>query len=190
MSKEIATTNTSVATIEKPKSSVALALEKQELSLGQEVAMRALKLVQPMIESVSKELTDSLGDNETIIVIKVTGAGKPATITMLDTHEDFTIQGAKANKQTSNKLRDAYIKQMHHEGKLSDEQYQAMNISDNKFIFTGEQDPITKKPKARKQFYVIEAFVDALLTGKMENITKQLIKSDDKLNKQLNAPLE
>lgn len=189
MSKEIATTNTSVATIEKPKSSVALALERQELSLGQEVAMRALKLVQPMIESVSKELTDSLGDNETIIVIKVTAAGKPATITMLDTKEDFTIQGAKANRQTSSRLRDAYIKQMHAEGKLSDEEYQKMNMTDGKFLFTGEQDPVTKKPKARKQFYVIRDFVDALLTGRMENITKQLMKSKEDNNvKQIAGP--
>lgn len=190
MSKEIETTKTEIATIEKPKSSVAAALERQELSLGQEVAMKALKLVQPMIESVSKELTDSLGDNETIIVIKVTAAGKPATITMLDTKEDFTIQGAKANKSQSNKLRDAYIKQMNKEGKLSDEDYQRMNISEDKFLFTGEQDPITKKPKARKQFYVIRDFVDALLTGRMENITKQLMKSKDDNVKQISAPIE
>lgn len=186
MSTELTTTKTEI--VPAKKSSVALALEKQELSLGQEVAFRALKLVQPMIESVSKELTDSLGDNETIIVIKVTGAGKPATITMLDTSEDFTIQGAKANKSMSNKLRDAYIKQMNREGKLSDEQYQAMNISEDKFLFTGEQDPITKKPKARKQFYVIRDFVDALLTGRMENITKQLMKSKDDNVKQISGP--
>lgn len=159
----------------KPESQIAKQLNQHELSLGQEVAMRALKLVQPMIESVSKELTDSLGDNETIIVIKVTGAGKPATITMLDTAEDFTIQGKKANRTTANIARDAYIREQYKQGKISEEDYAKMNISDNKFLFTGEQDPVTKKPKARKQFYVIRDFVDALLTGRMENITKQLM---------------
>lgn len=170
MSKELTTKpNQELSQVER-------ALQQQELSLGQEVAMKALKLVQPMIESVSKELTDSLGDNETIIVIKVTGAGKPATITMLDTAEDFTIQGKKANRTTANKARDNYIREQHKAGNISDEDFARMNINDNTFVFTGEQDPITKKPKARKQFYVIRDFVDALLTGRMENITKQLMK--------------
>lgn len=169
MSKELTTTD-------KPNTQIAKQLDAHELSLGQEVAMKALKLVQPMIESVSKELTDSLGDNETIIVIKVTGAGKPATITMLDTSEDFTIQGKKANKTTANIARDNYIREQYKAGNISDEDFARMNINDNKFVFTGEQDPVTKKPKARKQFYVIRDFVDALLTGRMENITKQLMK--------------
>jgi hypothetical protein len=128
----------------KEMSIVGKQLAKQESELGANVAMQALKLVQPMIKSVSKELTDTLGDNETIIVIRVQKAGGPASILMLDTAEDFTIQGAKATKE-------------------------------GKFSFTGEALPGTKKPKAIKRFYIVEEFVDLLLTGRMKELTEKLM---------------
>lgn len=79
----------------KEQSQVAKALQQQETSLGQEVAMKALHLVKPMIKSVADELSSMLGDNEKIIVIRKTKAGSPVSILILDTKEDFIIQGGE-----------------------------------------------------------------------------------------------
>lgn len=76
---------------------VGRALDNYQVTLGQEVAMKALNLVKPMIKSVAQELSDTLGDNEQIIVIRKTKAGSPVSILILDTKEDFTIKGCKAN---------------------------------------------------------------------------------------------
>lgn len=162
--------------IVKSKSSVANVLEHQQQSLGAEVAMKALTLVQPMIESVSKELTDTLGDNETTIVIRCSKRGQPATILFLDTKEDFTIQGARANHTTSNIARDAFIKQQRDAGNIDDEQWARMNVCDNTPVFRGEIDAQTKRPRAIKQFYVIRDFVDALLTGRVQDIANKIMK--------------
>lgn len=135
--------STDLSKPDKPNTQIARALERQEATLTQEVALKALKLVEPMIESVSNELTNTLGDNETIILIRVSKRGAPATIVMLDTAEDFTIKGAKANN--------------------------------GKFLFTGAGNPETKKLKAVKKFYIIREFVDMLLTGRMNDLTKKLM---------------
>lgn len=144
MSTELTKTDANKLTIVKNDNAVSRALNRQEADLGQHVAMKALKLVEPMIASVSDELTNTLGDNETIIVIRVVKRGSPATILMLDTSEDFTIKGAKANG--------------------------------GKFLFTGEADGVTKKPRAVKRHYVIREFVDMLLTGRMQELTEKLMK--------------
>ena len=128
----------------KPQTQVGKILAKQESDLGMTVAMQALKLVQPMIKSVSNELTSTLGDNEIIIVIRVQKLGSPASILMLDTKQDFTIQGAKGSP-------------------------------DGKFSFTGEVLPGTKKPIAIKKYYIVEEFVDLLLTGRMKELTEKLM---------------
>lgn len=170
MSTEIAKTE------KKEMSQVAKALQQQEMSMGSEIAMQALKLVEPMIESVATELENTLGDNETIIVIRRSKITADATIVMLNTAEDFTIQGAKANRTKSNKERDKYLKKLHEEGKISEEDWALMNTDDLVPVFKGEMNPATKKPFAIKQFYVIREFVTALLSGRMEDITKQLMK--------------
>lgn len=137
--KSLVKQETSVTT---EKSQVALALEKQEETLGQHVAMKALNLVKPMIASVAKELSDMLGDNEKIIVIRKTKSDSPVSILILDTNENFIIKGKKGN--------------------------------DGKFLFTGEAEPGTKKPKAIKKFYIAEEFVSMLLEGRMQDMTKKL----------------
>lgn len=128
----------------KETNQVALALKQQEATLGQEVAMRALTLVKPMIKSVADELSAMLGDNEKIIIIRKTKQDSPVSILILDTKEDFTISGSKGNN--------------------------------GKFIFTGEAEPGTKRPKAIKNFYIAEEFVDMLLTGRMQEMTEKLMK--------------
>lgn len=167
--------NLPVPTEKKELSIVEKQLARQEQSLTETVALKALELVKPMISSVSDELTNSLGDNETIIVIRVNKKGAPATILMLNTAEDFTIQGAKANHDTANVLKDKFIKRMLSEGHLLQEEYEAMKKSDNKPLFRGEVDK-TGKPKAIKKFYVIREFVDMLLTGRMKDLTEKLMK--------------
>lgn len=169
MSKEIAKQDES-------KSQIANALDYQQASLGAEVAMKALKLVQPMIASVSNELEESLGNNETTIVIRRSSNSKSATILMLDNTCDYTLCGAGANKTTANRARDMFIKQQRDIGNISDEQWEIMNSCDNTPVFRGEMNPDTKRPRAIKQFYVIRDFVDALLTGRMQDITQKLIK--------------
>src|SRR5258705_9458456 len=77
----------------KEESQVAKDLMQQEATLGQEVAMKALDLVKPMIKSVAEELSNTLGDNEKIIVIRKTKSGSPVSILVLNTKEDFIIQG-------------------------------------------------------------------------------------------------
>lgn len=84
--------------VKKQDTQVARVLDNQETSLMQSVAIKALELVKPMISSVAAELSDTLGDNETIIVIRTTKKGAPTNIVMLDTSADFTIKGAKAKK--------------------------------------------------------------------------------------------
>lgn len=128
----------------KMENQVFAALDSQEQSLGQHVAMRALDLVKPMIKPVSEELSKLLGDNESIIVIRKTNKDSPVSILVLDTSEDFIIQGKKRNN--------------------------------GKFLFTGEAEPGTKKPKAIKKFYIAEEFVDMLLTGRMQEMTEKLMK--------------
>lgn len=159
----------------KTQSSVAATLDYQETTLKAQVAMKALKLVQPMIESVSTELENTLGDNETTIVIRRSSNTKSATILMLDNKEDYTLCGSSANRTTSNRERDKYIKQQRDAGNIDDETWARMNIVDNTPVFRGEINPDTKRPRAIKQFYVIRDFVDALLTGRMEDITKKLM---------------
>lgn len=123
---------------------VSKALMNQEATLGHQVALRALEMVKPMISTVAQELSSMLGDNENIIVIRKTKAGSPVSILILDTAEDFIIQGKKSNN--------------------------------GKFLFTGEADPGTNKPKAIKKFYIAEEFVDMLLTGRMTEMTEKLMK--------------
>lgn len=168
---------TGIAKTEKKEISIVeKQLQSQETTLIQSVAMKALDLVKPMISSVSDELTNSLGDNEKLYLIKVNKLGAPATIYILDTQEDFTIHGAKANRDSANILKDQFIKKMLDEGRLSKEDYEKMKQSDNKFVFRGEIDKETKRPKAIKKFYVIREFVDMLLTGRMTEMTEKLMK--------------
>jgi hypothetical protein len=42
-------------------------------------------------------------------------------------------------------------------------------------LFTGEVIPGTKKPKAIKKYYIVEEFVDMLLTGRMQEMTEKLM---------------
>lgn len=78
-------------------------LQQQEDSIGQNVAMSALTLVKPMIKDVCKQLSDTLGDNDQIIVIRKTKGDSPVSILMLNTHEEFKIQGGKIFSFTGNK---------------------------------------------------------------------------------------
>ena len=89
--------NKEIAIVKKEETAVSKMLNQQQASLGQEVAMKALGLVKPMIASVAKELSDMLGDNERMIVIRKTNAGSKVSILILDTNEDFVIKGKKAN---------------------------------------------------------------------------------------------
>lgn len=87
---------------------IANILKEQETTIGQEVAMRALGLVKPMIKDVCKQLSDTLGDNEQIIVIRKIKADSPVSILVLNTKEDFTIKGGEkfsfdGNKKAINK---------------------------------------------------------------------------------------
>lgn len=150
-------------------------IASHEQTLTETVAVQALELVKPMISSVSDELTNSLGDNETMYVIRVSKKGSPATILMIDTSQDFTIQGAKANFTSANIAKDKFIKRMKEEGHLSDEEYQSMKVCDNKFVLRGNIDKDTKKPTYIKKFYVIREFVDMLLTGRMKDLTEKLM---------------
>lgn len=168
--------STEIAKQEKPKSIVAQQLDAQQASLGAEVAMKALKLVQPMIESVSNELESTLGDNETLIVIRRSSLNAPATILMIDTSKDFMICGAQSNHTTSDIERNKYIKQQRDNGLIDDETWSRMNTCDNKSLFRGAINPETRRPYAIKQFYIIRDFVDALLTGRMKDITDKLMK--------------
>ncbi len=142
--EEKSLTKTDKSLVKKEETEVSKALKQQENVVGQQFAMKALNLVKPMIKSVSDELSNMLGDNEKIIIIRKTKSGSPTSILILDTAEDFIIQGKKGNN--------------------------------GKFLFTGEPIPGTKRPKAIKNFYVAEEFVDMLLTGRMQDMTEKLMK--------------
>lgn len=151
-------------------------IASHEQNLTETVAMKALELVKPMISSVSEELTNSLGDNEVMYVIRVSKKGAPATILMVDTSQDFTIQGAKANFTSANIAKDNFIKKMLKEGHLSQEEYDTtMKKGDDKFVLRGQIDVNTKKPMYIRKFYVIREFVDMLLTGRMKDLTEKLM---------------
>lgn len=81
--------------VKQEKSIAAQRLEYQQATLGQEVAMKALELVKPMIRDVVKQLSDTLGDNEQIIVIRKTKADSPVSIMVLDTKKEFIIEGGE-----------------------------------------------------------------------------------------------
>lgn len=83
------------ALVNKNQSIVAQRLEMTQTTLGQEVAMKALDLVKPMIRDVVKQLSDTLGDNEQIIVIRKTKADSPVSIMVLDTKKEFIIEGGE-----------------------------------------------------------------------------------------------
>lgn len=136
-------------------------LNSHEKTLGQHVAMKALELVKPMIQPVAQELTDTLGDNEVIIVIRNSGKGTPTSITMLNTSEDFTIKGKKANR-TPIIDKDT--------GKITG------YLDEGKFMFRGEAIPGTKKLKAVKNNYIAEHWVDMLLSGRIVEMSKELMK--------------
>lgn len=120
---------------------VAKMLNGHEALLGQEVAMKVLNLAKPMIKSVSEEISNMLGDNDKIIVIRKTKKDSSTSILILNTKEDFTIKGGE------------------------------------NFSFTGKAHPENPKiPAAIINFYIVEEFVDMLLTGKMQEITSKLMK--------------
>lgn len=94
---------------EKKVNPIAKMLDGHQAAIGHEVAMRALTLVKPMIKDVCKQLSESLGDNDQIIVIRKINKNSPVLIHLMNSKEDFTIQGGEnfsftGTKKSVNKM--------------------------------------------------------------------------------------
>lgn len=77
------------------KSSIADAMGHHENTLQQEVALKAVGLVKPMLIDAMKELGKYLGNNDKIVVLRRMNNESNVAVVILDTHMPFRIIGGE-----------------------------------------------------------------------------------------------
>jgi len=85
------------------KSEVDKVFSQGEETLQQQVAMKAIGLVKPMLEDCCGEISSYLGDNEKVILIRKTKKDSPVGILVLDSKSNFEIKGGNEFKFTGDK---------------------------------------------------------------------------------------
>lgn len=105
------------------------------------IVEKILPIVKPIIEPVSKKLSDYLGNNEKIIIIRQLSGKVGTQVMVFDNSKNFTIQGG------DNKKFDVELK-------------------DKSKVYHPEDNP----PAALIEFYNVQDFIQALLTGEFSKI--------------------
>lgn len=87
------------------KSGVEAVFASGEENVQQQVAIKAIGLVKPMLEDCCNEISTYLGDCEKVIYITKTNKDSPVAITVLDAKGKFEIKGGKLSENGSLQFR-------------------------------------------------------------------------------------
>jgi len=85
------------------ESSVESVFKQGEETLQQQIAIKAIGLVKPMLQDCCGEISSYLGDNEKVILIRKTKKDSPVGILVLDSKANFEIKGGDVFSFTGDK---------------------------------------------------------------------------------------